>query len=181
MRSIAIGAFGYYACSAVQCVCVIRVSLNPKRARGTSIRWLQTSDGSKLDVPTFATEERFEQFDRLPMQMPSEERKMRLTSRDEGGGRGGGGKEEKGGVDELHFYLGLGMSWNINCLDCGSEGGCAQKHSEEQKSCVISPGSPRGGGAVAPSAEEKQHVSRPFCTGAIQKREKGEHKPKKVE
>ena len=33
---------------------------------------------------------------------------MRLTSRDEGGGRGGGGKEEEGGVDELHFYLGLG-------------------------------------------------------------------------
>ena len=35
-------------------------------------------------------------------------KKMRLTSRDEGGGRGGGGKEEEGGVDELHFYLGLG-------------------------------------------------------------------------
>ena len=35
-------------------------------------------------------------------------RKMRLTSRDEGGGRGGGGKEEEGGVDELHLYLGLG-------------------------------------------------------------------------
>ena len=56
---------------------------------------------------TFATAERFEQFGRLPMQMPSG-RKMRLTSRDEGGGRGGGGKEEEGGVDELHFYLGLG-------------------------------------------------------------------------
>ena len=65
---------------------------------------------------------------------------MRLTSRDEGGGRGGGGKEEKGGVDELHFYLGLGLSWTINCLDCDKIGGRlrAKKHGEEQRSCVIS-------------------------------------------
>ena len=65
---------------------------------------------------------------------------MRLTSRDEGGGRGGGGKEEEGGVDELHFYLGLGMSWTINCLDCDRIGGrvARKKNSEEQKSYVIS-------------------------------------------
>lgn len=84
---------------------------------------------------------------------------MRLTSRDEGGGRGGGGKEEKGGVDELHFYLGLGMSWNINCLNCERVGGrVARKktQSEEQKSCVISPGDLRV--AVAPS-EEKRDTS----------------------
>ena len=41
---------------------------------------------------------------------------MRLTSRDEGGGRGGGGKEEEGGVDELHFYLGLGVELEYQLL-----------------------------------------------------------------
>lgn len=55
-------------------------------------------------------------------------RKMRLTSRDEGGGRGGGGKEEEGGVDELHFYLGLGLSWTIKSLDCEIGGSWRQQH-----------------------------------------------------
>ena len=66
---------------------------------------------------------------------------MRLTSRDEGGGRGGGGKEEKGGVDELHFYLGLGMSWNINCLNCERVGGrvARKKHRAKNKSRASSP------------------------------------------
>ena len=47
--------------------------------------------------------------------LPSE-RRMRLTSRDEGSGRGGGGKEEEGGVDELHFYLGLGVELEYQLL-----------------------------------------------------------------
>lgn len=115
----------------------------------------------------FATAGRFEQFGRLPMQMPSE-RRMRLTSRDEGGGRGGGGKEEKGGVDELHFYLGLGLSWTINCLDCDKIGGRlrAKKHGEEQKSCVISQQISAWreavARAVAPSARRKKTRQRPF-------------------
>ena len=41
---------------------------------------------------------------------------MRLASRDEGGGRGGSGKEEEGGVDELHFYLGLGVELEYQLL-----------------------------------------------------------------
>ena len=121
----------------------------------------------------FATEERFEQFDRLPMQMPSEERKMRLTSRDEGGGRGGGGKEEKGGVDELHFYLGLGMSWNINCLDCERVGGrVARKNTAKNKSRASShPGSPRGGGAICGGKTTRQST---FLYWGETKRGKGE-------
>ena len=80
---------------------------------------------------------------------------MRLTSRDEGGGRGGGGKEEKGGVDELHFYLGLGLSWTINCLDCDKIGGrVARKNTAKNKSRASS--HPRDlRVAVAPSARGK--------------------------
>lgn len=89
--------------------------------------------------------------------LPSE-RRMRLTSRDEGSGRGGGGKEEEGGVDELHFWGVWGLSWTINCLDCERIGGRwrAKKHGEEQKSCVISHRrSPRGESDGAISTEEK--------------------------
>lgn len=53
---------------------------------------------------------------RSPMRNVPSHRKMRLTSRDEGGGRGGSGKEEEGGVDELHFYLGLGVELEYQLL-----------------------------------------------------------------
>lgn len=93
----------------------IYAPLNTKGGRDTSIhaiRWPQPSNRWKMDVPR---KDSSNLIWSTPMQMPSG-RKMRLTSRDEGGGRGGGGKEEEGGVDELHFYLGLGVELDYQLL-----------------------------------------------------------------